>query len=158
MKTNATAATRHLRSRPRKRIVHLLQPFIEITPTSTHSTARQAARRKRELERKSRALDILLRDDWANAVLARVRETRATRLQLAQAEADREAQLDAMVGLAVDGQPAADENEPGGAIRGQDRGDAGSETKHDEEGGSDNFVGASGGGVEINALQVRWEA
>ncbi|CAM9154699.1 unnamed protein product, partial [Laminaria digitata] len=72
----------------------------------------QATRRKRELERKTRALDILLRDDWANAVLERVSETRATRLQLAQAEVDREAQLDAMAGLAVDGQQAESENAP----------------------------------------------
>lgn len=87
-----------------------------------------------------------------------MRETRVTRLQLAQAEAEREAQLDAMTGLTVDGQQAADENEPGGAIRGQDRDDAGAGTKDDEEGGADNFVGASESGVEVNALQVRGEA
>lgn len=86
-----------------------------------------------------------------------MRETRATRLQLAQAEADREAQLDAMAGLAVDGQQAEIEDEPGGAIRGQDTGGVDAGKIGDEEGEADSSVGASGGGVEINARQVRWE-
>lgn len=86
-----------------------------------------------------------------------MRETRATRLQLAQAEVDREVQLDAMSGLAIDEQQAESKNEPEEAICGLDRGDVDTGTKHDEEGEAGDFVGASGGGVGINALQVRWE-
>lgn len=84
-------------------------------------------------------------------------ETRATRLQLAQAEVDREAQLDAMAGLAVDGQQAESENAPGGAVRGQEKGGVDTGEKDKEEGEAAVLVGGSGGGVEMVALQVRWE-
>ena len=121
-------------------------------------------RRGRELDRKTRALAILLRDDWATAVLEREKETRATRLQLAQAEADLTAQLDRVAGVGVsscgrrtcEGQTS---RQPDRHAEG--RGSAeGTEDKEREATAEETEVflggagGGAGGGVGMVALQV----
>lgn len=65
--------------------------------SSSNIKLRQAVQLKRELDKKTRALSVLLRDDWAKVALEREREIRAVRVQLAQTEAHLEEQLDTMV-------------------------------------------------------------
>eukprot|EP00903_Cladosiphon_okamuranus_P014747 g13665.t1 len=119
----------------------------------------QAVRRGRELDRKTRALTILLRDDWATAALEREQETRAARLQLAQAEADLAAQIDRMAGVVVRGSrrrvhegQASGQFDGHAVVRGSVTGGEGNggETVGEE---AEVFLGGAGGGIGMVALQ-----
>ena len=121
-------------------------------------------RRGRELDRKTRALAILLRDDWATAVLEREQETRAARLQLAQAEADLAAQIDRVAGVGVpgigarahggqaSGQP--DRHAGGRASAARTQGNEREATREEAEVFLGGAGGGAGGGVGMVALQV----
>eukprot|EP00752_Nemacystus_decipiens_P010863 g9658.t1 len=119
----------------------------------------KAVSRERELDRKTRALAILLRDDWATAALEREQETRAARLQLAQAEADLAAQMDSVAGVGAcssgwgvhKGQTSeqSDRHEEGG-------GSAGGSKRKEREATAEEaevFLGGAGGGVGMVSLQ-----
>ncbi|CAM9421118.1 unnamed protein product [Ectocarpus sp. 13 AM-2016] len=114
-----------------------------------------AARNARELDRKTRALAILLQDDWANAVLKREKETRAVRLQLALADADLGEQLDSMAGLAVGSKRRARKasvrhsNHAGGGHVGEHEEEKREITEHEPE----VFLGGGTGGIGMVALQ-----
>ncbi|CAM9574872.1 unnamed protein product [Pylaiella littoralis] len=115
-----------------------------------------AARRGRELDRKSRALAILLRGDWASTVLEREQETRAARLQLAECEADLTAQVDSMAGLAAASSSTRGRGAHDGKVSGQPghaagRGVTGSERPAGEE--AEVFLGGAGEGIGMVALQ-----
>lgn len=119
----------------------------------------QAAKRGRELGRKTRALDILLRDDWAKAVLEREKETRTTRLQLAQAEGELATQLNCMAGLASSGSGLGEVHNgkvPGRANHegGKSVGDSKEEERPTAKGEAEVFLGGAGGGIGMVALQV----
>ncbi|CAM9582087.1 unnamed protein product [Ectocarpus fasciculatus] len=115
-----------------------------------------AARHARELDKKTRALAILLQDDWANAVLKREKETRAVRLQLAQADADLAKQLDSIAGLAVGCKLGARKasvrrsNHAGGG----DVGEREEEERETTENEPEVFLGGETGGIGMVALQV----
>lgn len=115
-------------------------------------------RRGQELDRKTRALAILLRDDWATAVLERERETRATRLQLAQTEADLAAQIDRVAGVGVSGsgwREGQTSGQPDRHVEGRGSAD-GTEGKEREATAAEAevFLGGAGGEVGMVALQV----
>lgn len=116
----------------------------------------QAARHARELDKKTRALAILLQDDWANAVLKREKETRAVRLQLAQADADLAEQLDSIACLAVGSKRGARKasvrrsNHAGGGDVGEHEEEERETTGHEPE----VFLGEGTGGIGMVALQV----
>ncbi|CBN77476.1 hypothetical protein Esi_0059_0111 [Ectocarpus siliculosus] len=115
----------------------------------------EAARHARELDKKTRALAILLQDDWANAVLKREKETRAVRLQLAQADADLGEQLDSIAGLAVGSKRRARKasvrhsNHAGGGHVGEHEEEKRETTGHEPE----VFLGEGTGGIGMVALQ-----
>ncbi|CAB1113805.1 unnamed protein product [Ectocarpus sp. CCAP 1310/34] len=116
----------------------------------------EAARHARELDKKTRALAILLQDDWANAVLKREKETRAVRLQLAQADADLGEQLDRIAGLAVGSKRRARK----ASVRHSNHGGGGHVGEHEEEKQEisghepEVFLGGGTGGIGMVALQV----
>lgn len=119
----------------------------------------QAARRTRELRRKTRALAILLRDDWAKAVLDREKETRAARLQLAQAEDELATQLDSMAGLAAIGSGMGVTHDGNVSRRtkhegGKRAGESEEEKRRAARGEAEVFLGGAGGGIGMVALQV----
>lgn len=58
-------------------------------------------RRRKNLDKRDRALAILLRGDWAAALLIRNRELRVARIKVAELEAELGNQLDIMADLAV---------------------------------------------------------
>lgn len=127
--------------------------------TFRSKTQNQVARRARELDKKTRALAILLRDDWAKAVLEREREVHAVRSQLAQTEADLDEQLDIMSGLSTSKErgerlqarrssPLAESYERAVNVGGHERGDDPRE--------SEVFLGGTGAGIGMVALQVAW--
>lgn len=125
-------------------------------PVSIRIHHAQAARHARELDKKTRALAILLQDDWANAVLKREKETRALRLQLAQADADLAKQLDSIAGLAVGCKRGARKavvrrsNHAGGG----DVGEREEEERETTENEPEVFLGGEAGGIGMVALQV----
>lgn len=132
--------------------------------TVTRTTLPQAAARRRELGRKNRALTILLKDDWAATALVKDRETRAARAKLARVEADLEAQLDNMAGLALATgvgpgsrmvQGTQWGGESGGRLRGGENGEWKGEKEKDTEGGPEVFLGGTEAGIGMIALQVR---
>lgn len=120
----------------------------------------QILRRDRELDKKTRALAILLRDDWATTAVKREQEARAARLQLAQAEADLAAQTDSMARLAVssgrrrreDGEASRRPQRHAGGRSSVDGIEAEEPRAAREE--AEVFLGGAGGGVEMVALQV----
>lgn len=123
----------------------------------------QAAARRRELAKKNRALAILLKDDWATTALVKDRETQAMRVKLAQVEADLEAQLDNMAGMALTtgigprsrtGQGTHWSGESGQRARGEENGEWRGKEEKETEGGPEVFLGGTEGGIGMIALQV----
>lgn len=87
----------------------------------------------------------------------RERETRAVRIQLAQAEADLESQLDTMAGLAL-GVGIRGGQAPRNVAGGADHQEGGGGVGGGGEGGvqeAEVFLGGGGRGVGMVALQVR---
>ncbi|CAM9969999.1 unnamed protein product, partial [Ectocarpus sp. 4 AP-2014] len=140
-----------------------LESKLQLKVKDTEEVAREcqlrrlqglAARHARELDKKTRALAILLQDDWANAVLKREKEIRAVRLQLAQADADLGEQLDSIAGLAVGSKRRARK----ASVRHSDHAGGGHVGEHQEEKRGitghepEVFLGGGTGGIGMVAL------
>ena len=103
----------------------------------------QAALRRRELDKKTRALSVLLRDNWANMVLKQEREMCALRIQLAQSEADLKEHIDSVIGPASGAERIGAERE-------------GVNKRKERENASEVFIGGVETEVGMVALQVCW--